>query len=60
MVPRSNLDGDSNPFSVSIYSTEAYFPFPREEAVALTNSKKGGIVHSSNKIVFVNVKKKIL
>ena len=57
MVPRSNLDGDSNPFSVSIYSAEAYFPFPREEAVALTNSKKGGIVHFGNKLVFVHVKK---
>ena len=57
MVPRPNLDGDSNLFSALVHSVEAYLPFPREEAVALTNSKKGGIVHFGNKLVFVHVKK---
>ena len=60
MVPRPNLDGDSNLFSALVHSVEAYLPFPREEAVALTNSKKGGIVHFGNKLVFVHVKKQKL
>ena len=60
MVPRPNLDGDSNLFSALVHSVEAYLPFPREQAVALTNSKKGGIVHFGNKLVFVHVKKQKL
>ena len=36
MVPRPNLGDNSNLLSAPVHSTEAYFPFPKEEAIALT------------------------